>query len=43
MNNERIGNELGMSIRTPYESIEYFKTLYDANYHKELKSFGGIY
>ncbi|MDD5936751.1 MAG: SDR family oxidoreductase [Clostridiales bacterium] len=42
MSNEKLKNALGIKIRTPKESIAYFKELYDCNYQKVLKEFGGI-
>lgn len=41
MSNEKIKATLGINIRTPIESIKYFKELYDNHYPEKLKEFGG--
>lgn len=40
MSNKKLSNELGIHIRTPFESIEYFKRLYDNGYPQILKVMG---
>ncbi len=42
MSNQKISDELNLRIRTPKESIVYFRELYEQNYQEELKQFGGI-
>lgn len=42
MSNEKLRDELKLNIRTPRESIAYFRELYERNYHEDLKRFGGI-
>lgn len=42
MSNEKIKKTLGISIRTPIESISYFKELYDKGYPEKLKDFRGV-
>lgn len=37
MSNKKICDELNIKIRTPLESLEYFKKLYDSNYPSILK------
>ena len=41
MSNKKIKETLGISIRTPIESIIYFKELYDKGYPEKLKKFRG--
>lgn len=41
MSNDKIKKCLGISIRTPIESIKFFKELYDNCYPQRLKVFGG--
>lgn len=38
LSNKKICSELGITIRTPEESISYFKELYDQKYPQTLKS-----
>lgn len=41
MDNHKICEKLQKKIRTPRESIEEFKRLYDAGYARKIKAFGG--
>lgn len=41
MSNEKLKLNLNIKIRTPKESIDFFKKLYDENYPDKLKLFGG--
>ena len=42
MSNEKIKQALNVSIRTPYESIQYFRQLFEQSYDQKLKEFGGM-
>lgn len=42
MSNDKLSTLLGHHMRTPKESIAYFKELQDMDYPKKLKEFGGI-
>lgn len=43
MSNKKLSNELGIHIRTPLESLKYFKKLYDNGYPQILKGMRNDY